>query len=44
MLQYGLVQAQIGHDLLELEVLFLELAQPPQLRRPDAAVLLAPDL
>lgn len=38
------VQAQIGHDLLELAVLFLKLPQPPQLRRAHAALLLAPDV
>lgn len=43
-LLHGLVQAQIGHDLLELAVLFLGLTQPPQLRRPDAAALLVPDV
>jgi len=34
-------QAQIGHDLLELAVLFLELAQTMRLGRPHARVLLA---
>src|SRR5687767_7272992 len=43
-LQHRLVQAQVGHDLLELPVLFLELAQSSQLRRSNAAVLLLPDI
>jgi hypothetical protein len=43
-LQHRLVQAQLGHDLLELAVLFFELAQPTQLRWPHACVLLAPHI
>lgn len=43
-LQHGLVQAQIGHDLLELAVFFLQLAQAAQLGRTDAAVTLLPDV
>ena len=30
-MEHVLVQAQVGHQLLELPVLFLDLAQPPQL-------------
>jgi hypothetical protein len=30
-LQHRLVQAEIGHELLQLPVLLLELAQPPHL-------------
>ena len=43
-LQHRLVQAQVGHDLLELHVFFPEPAQSSQLGRPDAAVLLFPDV
>ena len=43
-LQYGLVQAQIGHDLLELAVFFLQLAQAAQLGRTNSAVTLIPDV
>ncbi len=43
-LQHRLVQAQIGHDLLELAVLLLKLAQAAQLGRTDAAVAPLPDI
>jgi len=36
------VQAQVGHDLLELAVFFFELAQPTQFGRPHTRILLAP--
>lgn len=39
-LRHGLVQAEIGHDLLDLAVLLLKLAQPSQLRIPNPAVAL----
>lgn len=41
-LQHCLVERQIGHDLLQLPVLFLELAQPLHLRRHQAGVLATP--
>ena len=40
-LQHRLVERQIRHDLLQLAVLFLELAQPFHLRWRQASVLLA---
>ena len=43
-LKHGLVQAQVRDDLLELAVPLLKPAQPPQFRRPNAAVLLASDV
>jgi hypothetical protein len=36
------VERQVGHDLLQLAILFLELPQPLHLRRQQPAVLLAP--
>lgn len=41
-LQHLLVQAQVGHQLLELPVLLLELTQPAQLGDPHAAEPLLP--
>lgn len=41
-LQHRLVQAEIGHQPLELGILFLELAQPLHLRRHQTRVLVAP--
>jgi hypothetical protein len=37
-----LVEAQIGHELLELAVLLLELLQPAQFARDQTAVELLP--
>ena len=39
-----LVQAQIGHDLLEFAVLFIKVAQAPQFGRANAAIALLPDI
>src|SRR6218665_270864 len=41
-LQHRLVQAQVGHDLLELAILLFKLAQASKVRRPHAGVLLTP--
>jgi hypothetical protein len=43
-LQHGLFKAQIGHDLLELAVFFLQLAQAAQFGRTDTTVTLLPDV
>ncbi len=42
LLQHVLVQRQISYQLLELGVLFFELAQAPQFRYAHAAILLLP--
>lgn len=42
LLQHRLVQAQVGHQLLELAILFFQLTQPLELRWPKTAVLLLP--
>ncbi|KZR00856.1 hypothetical protein A3N54_20955 [Klebsiella aerogenes] len=41
-LQHGLVEAQIGNQLLQPEILFLELPRVFQLRRRNPALFLAP--
>ncbi len=41
-LQHQLVEAEIGHQLLQLSVLFLQLLQPPDLSDPHPGVLLLP--
>lgn len=43
-LLYGLVQAQIGHDPLELAVFILHLTQAAKLGRTDTAITLLPDV
>jgi len=42
--KHGLIQAQVGHKLLQPRVLLLELAQPAHLGRHQTDVLLAPGL
>src|SRR6185295_15365963 len=41
-LQHRLVERQVCHQALQLAVLFLELTQTAQLRRPQPAIFLAP--
>src|ERR1022692_2222388 len=43
-LQHRLVQTQISHNVLQLAILFFQLSQPPQFRRTQVLVLLAPQI